>query len=266
MSFKFNFFDDNKENDNVNDLKESYQKIVPKEASVTLYNPASINLLFSQWKEITVGSQTYNYLRDVDTSSMSDVVLRSDLVPDVYEGGFEVWECTIDLLNYLQNNKYEVETNSAVLDLGCGSGLLGIFAKQTCPQSTVHFQDFNQEVISNFTIKNYHKNCGHHRSQNVKFISGDWSGMSHILAKYDLILTAETLYSVESQKKVLKILEDHLTDEGVAYVASKRHYFGVGGGVVDFQNLVSNSGTLKCEVVWSCTTGLLRDILRVSKC
>lgn len=280
MSFKFNFFGDDKENkENAqNDLKESNQKT--KDATVINYIPSSINLLFSQWKELTVGSVKYYYMKDVDTSSISEDVLRSntgdtgdkdgglntDLIPGVYEGGFEVWECTVDLLNFLQNNIDVVRASPSVLDLGCGSGLLGICAKLTSPQSTVHFQDFNSEVITNFTIKNYHKNCGHHNSHNVQFCAGDWSNMSSIFATYDLILTAETIYSVDSQKKVMKILEEHLSEMGVAYVGSKRHYFGVGGGVVDFQDLVKQSGTLRCDVVWSCEGGLLRDILRVSRC
>ena len=272
MSFRFNFFDteDNaaKENQDANLKKENVNLTSSlQEATVIPYNPLSLNLLFSQWKELLIGcpAQIFHYLKDVDMSSMKEVVLKSDLVPNVYEGGFEVWECTVDLLNYLHEHSDVMGACSTVLDLGWGSGLLGICAKQSRPTSLVHFQDYNTEVISNFTIKNYHKNCGHHEKHNVEFFAGDWSCVSAKLSKYDLILSAETIYSIKSQEKVLRVLLDHLADKGVAYVASKRHYFGVGGGVIDFQNLVDSSDSLKCDVVWSCETGLLRDILKISR-
>lgn len=44
-------------------------------------------------------------------------------------GGLKIWECTSDLLSYLITNpddtNYEV---TKVLDLGCGAGILGIYA------------------------------------------------------------------------------------------------------------------------------------------
>ena len=80
-------------------------------------------------------------------------------------------------------------------------------------------------------------------------------------------MSAETIYNVESQRKVLHVLQNHLKEKGVAYIAAKRHYFGVGGGVVDFQNLVGGTTTgLKYEVVWtSGQMGLARDILKISR-
>lgn len=66
---------------------------------------------------------------------------HSDLLPGVYEGGAKIWECTIDLIDYfVENTKISDFKAKRVLDLGCGSGLLGIYAV-TCG-STVHFQDY----------------------------------------------------------------------------------------------------------------------------
>lgn len=55
-------------------------------------------------------------------------------------GGLKVWECTLDLLEYLENNHVEF-TGLNVLDLGCGTGLLGILALNK-GASSVHFQDY----------------------------------------------------------------------------------------------------------------------------
>lgn len=66
---------------------------------------------------------------------------HSDLIPGVYEGGAKIWECTDDLLIYLSENFTTAEwEGKSVLDLGCGSGLLGIYAFKKGAKVT--FQDY----------------------------------------------------------------------------------------------------------------------------
>jgi hypothetical protein len=36
----------------------------------------------------------------IGNEQIDDIVKKSDLQPAVYEGGFKLWECAIDLLNY----------------------------------------------------------------------------------------------------------------------------------------------------------------------
>lgn len=68
---------------------------------------------------------------------------HSDLIPGRYEGGLKVWECTFDLGELMaeseQNRK--LFQGSTVLDLGCGSGILGILAIKL-GASKVVFQDY----------------------------------------------------------------------------------------------------------------------------
>lgn len=66
---------------------------------------------------------------------------HSDLLSGVYEGGLKVWECTFDLLKYLEIEENVNFNNAKVLDLGCGAGLLGIFALLK-GASLVVFQDY----------------------------------------------------------------------------------------------------------------------------
>ena len=48
---------------------------------------------------------------------------------------------------------------------------------------------------------------------------------------YDVILTSETIYSLDSQPKLLAVLKQLSRQEtGVVYVAAKLFYCGVGGG------------------------------------
>ncbi|KAF2349167.1 S-adenosyl-L-methionine-dependent methyltransferase [Trinorchestia longiramus] len=76
----------------------------------------------------------------------------SDLIPAVYEGGLRVWECTWDLLRLLHTTPSLHWPGKRVLELGCGAGLLGIYAF-LCGAS-VTFQDYNMDVIEQVTVPN----------------------------------------------------------------------------------------------------------------
>lgn len=95
---------------------------------------------------------------------------KSDLLTAVYEGkllnilktmfttfyafilgGLKVWECTYDLAKYLIQENVSFE-NKNVLDLGCGTGVLGVYCFSKKAQ--VYFQDYVCKILSrkNFSI------------------------------------------------------------------------------------------------------------------
>ncbi len=82
---------------------------------------------------------------------------NSDLISGVYEGGLKIWECTYDLLEYI-DDEGETFDGKRVLDLGCGAGLLGILALKR-GASKVDFQDYNSTVIEQLTVPNVFLNC-----------------------------------------------------------------------------------------------------------
>lgn len=65
-------------------------------------------------------------------------------------GGLKIWECTYDLVEYLEENSEVVNFhNLKALDLGCGAGILGIYA--FLKGAFVTFQDY----VSEYTYELY---------------------------------------------------------------------------------------------------------------
>lgn len=66
-------------------------------------------------------------------------------MPVNLSGGAKIWECTEDLLQYLAKSiKPQYWDGKRVLDLGCGAGLLGIYAYRC--GAVVHFQDYVSRI------------------------------------------------------------------------------------------------------------------------
>ena len=113
-SFSFNFFD-------TGGRKETTSSD-PVESALTTSNILSLQRLpplsFSTAKEIINGAKVASSLQQVsvtgtDTSflvrkvvkeandnAVVDIALKRDVLTGVYEGGFTVWECAIDLIQY----------------------------------------------------------------------------------------------------------------------------------------------------------------------
>jgi len=196
-------------------------------------------------------------------SSFYSSIEHHDIVSGVYEGGFKLWECAIDLVKYLNNIKANKQStgdcvnfqDAKVLELGCGHGLPGIYALQQ--GATVHFQDYNEEVLTELTIPNVFSNMGAHledtRSR-AHFFAGDWDEVNDLLAKeestYDVILSADTLYNQNSHKKLYNVIASRLKPKtGIALIAAKSYYFGCGGGVQTFLDIVSSENDLSAKRV-----------------
>ncbi|OVA12281.1 hypothetical protein BVC80_565g8 [Macleaya cordata] len=224
---------------------------------------------------------------------------NSDLVPGKYEGGLKLWEGSIDLVKALHS---EIQggllclSGKRVLELGCGHGLPGIF---TCFKgaAAVHFQDFNAEVLRCLTIPNvnanFEKELGTHKTEGdtqakVRFFAGDWSEIHLLLPHvcdndnekapdsrsehdsgdgYDIILMAETIYSISSLQNLYELIKKCLSrPHGVVYMAGKKHYFGVGGGTRHFLAVVEKDVDMAASLVAEVTDGSsnVREVWKLS--
>lgn len=218
---------------------------------------------------------------------------HSDLITGVYEGGLKVWECTFDLLTYFTKAKVKF-AGKKVLDLGCGSGLLGIIASKGGARE-IHFQDYNSLVIDEVTLPNVIANSTLENEENdlkepevkrgrkskvaqklhqCRFFSGEWSefcklvlGSEKLFEKYDLILTSETIYNPDYYDSLHQTLFRLLDKHGQVLLASKAHYFGVGGGIHLFQKFVEERNVFEIRILEIIDEGLKRVLLEMTfKC
>ncbi|XP_020294624.1 histidine protein methyltransferase 1 homolog isoform X2 [Pseudomyrmex gracilis] len=205
-----------------------------------------------------------NYQNIVEAESQ-----HSDLVPAKYEGGLKIWECTFDLSRYILQEKIDLK-DKLVMDLGCGAGVIGIVALLN--DSAVHFQDYNAEVLRSVTIPNVILNFDNHTNVFTKceFYAGDWTSLVTLFdndesRKYDYIFTSETIYNPNNHKKLYNVFKQRLKINGAIFVAGKTYYFGVGGGMRQFEDLVLKDGFFDVKSVWKSEDGVNREIIKLTR-
>jgi predicted nicotinamide N-methyase len=168
---------------------------------------------------------------------------QSDVVRGDYEGGLKIWESSIDLASYVTSLS-NLPKLPRILELGCGAGMpslaLVAYLGGLSQVSRLSLQDYNTEVLKLVTAPNVLVNtmplklgnsedeweieiCAgdwHQIPQNVDFISGDWSCVDKVLPErqYDIILTAETIYDMETMGDLLTLMESMLAENGIAFV------------------------------------------------
>lgn len=214
---------------------------------------------------------------DQAASDRGHELADSDLVPGVYEGGFKLWECARDLVVVLEEmeSKGDLTLREArVLEAGCGAGLPGVLAL-TKECSSLVLQDFNAQVLRCLTMPTVALNglWEGALSRRVRFLSGDWAAVSMNLSEeraaaacaarvgigagsgapdepgggFDVILSADTIYSLEGMRRLWQLVQEQLAwPGGVALVAAKSYYFGVGGSVAEFRRLVGSDERFEC--------------------
>jgi len=227
--------------------------------------------------QMNLGSHSIVYLKrnvvqerlsqgpQVDNNIVKAEQRNSDILPGLYEGGLKIWECTMDLLTImLQEGNAEMFKGKRVLDLGCGAGLLGIMALKL-GASAVHFQDFNQGVLQQWTIPNVSLSSEEVDSK-VKFWSGDWSSFKKVNQHvYDVILSSETIYNPSYYSKLYSLLKEKMVENGQILLGAKCYYFGVGGSVAQFQDFCLKDGYFSTEILWTSESGVKRQIVRLLK-
>ncbi|CAE6458984.1 hypothetical protein ACGC1H_002098 [Rhizoctonia solani] len=95
----------------------------------------------------------------------------------------------------------------------------------------------------------------------LEFFSGPWEGFAPT-TPYDLVITSETIYQPTSLPSLVRLLRDATGPSGRCLVAAKMVYFGVGGGIREFEQVLKQGGgSSKC--VWEQREGVRRSIMQV---
>ncbi|XP_063363796.1 histidine protein methyltransferase 1 homolog [Cydia amplana] len=282
-TFKFNFSNDG---DATKDkIEESNEHIVWLECEEIIPNKQieDIEELLAHARMFACGdveighvvaSEALSEMYTTDSEFKNAVELaekeHKDLVAGKYEGGLKIWECTYDLIEYVDNQTGIQFENKKVLDLGCGAGILGIYT--LLKDALVTFQDYNKEILECVTIPNVLLNIEENEKaldiSKCKFYSGDWASFNSKLADtevFDIILTSETIYNTTNYDKLIDLFVKRLSKDGEVYVAAKTCYFGVGGGTRQFEASLEKNGLLESQVCWKSTGGILREILKLTK-
>ncbi|CAK4321336.1 unnamed protein product [Aphanomyces euteiches] len=231
--FRFNF-GDAAEDDNPSQGQATGKNDTPKRLALKHETPL---LSFSpdQFVQVPIGAHTMAIVNQLHprflekTGALATLLTTSDIQTGVYEGGFKLWEGAREVV----------------------------------------FSDYNSEVIELATIPNVLRNAPHAKPH-ATFISGDWGLMADLLpggsADFDLILTAETLYTESVTVDLFHTIQRYLKKRGgVALVAAKTYYFGTGGSVHHFKQLIARDGSMSAQTVWESSDGrsTVREIVRV---
>ncbi|XP_035827781.1 histidine protein methyltransferase 1 homolog isoform X2 [Aplysia californica] len=245
-------------------------------------------------KKLTLKSLEFGdcMLRIVDTSCLEQMVLNdkelqklldtshvlqavcshSDLVSGSYEGGLKIWECAFDLTEFLSTKLQGLSLgikDKSVLELGCGAGLPALFCLKSGAKQ-VHFQDYNEEVLKLLTCVNVRLSTENtDLEERCRYFAGDWSSFSDLSdrekLKYDIILTAETIYNEENYSKLHALFDAVLKENGFILLAAKSYYFGVGGSIEGFLEYVGSMGMFSSETVHTVAKGVPRYILLLKR-
>eukprot|EP00522_Entomoneis_paludosa_P013252 CAMPEP_0172458350 /NCGR_PEP_ID=MMETSP1065-20121228/27207_1 /TAXON_ID=265537 /ORGANISM="Amphiprora paludosa, Strain CCMP125" /LENGTH=174 /DNA_ID=CAMNT_0013212569 /DNA_START=120 /DNA_END=644 /DNA_ORIENTATION=- len=165
--------------------------------------------------------------------------------------------------------------------------------------------DYNHSVLYNAVVSNlvlngvqallYHKNndndnttedaaqqqqvqaCQQIASQ-VQCAHGDWLGLleqkdnnnDSIVEPFDVILAAETCYTWRAAQETCRLVAQLLNPKSpssVALIATKRYYFGVGGGSEAFLQALQEYPQLQATTVQVVDNGRqnIREILQVTR-
>jgi SAM-dependent methyltransferase len=198
----------------------------------------------------------------------------SDLVPGSYEGGYKLWECTGDLVSYLHRTSLSSLSGMSVLELGAGHALPALFAVRS-GAAIVDVADFNEQVLLDVTHVNIRLNCEGPVADSMRMVAGDWAGIPQVLdgAQYDYVLAAEVVYSLDSVNRLADcVLRTLKPGGGIALIAGKTYYFGVGGGMRAFQTAIEQQAAalnvnVSVHVAEELRDGIsnVREILRIEK-
>lgn len=241
----------------------------------------------------------YQLMGQDELSSTDQILLgSSDIQTETYEGGLKVWECSYDLVKVMEQELQSKQSIASVLELGCGAAvplthLFDHILRNKITGVKLTLADFNTSVLRLVTAPNmmltWMAAVGQmdealegevevtqelvnqflqdlaSRQIELQFVSGSWSSQFVRLlepTKYDLVLASETIYSLDSVGIFTDTMLNCLNPTGSALVAAKKLYFGVGGGIPEFESELQKR-KIPSQWLLEDKRGVGRGVLRI---
>ncbi len=164
-----------------------------------------------------------------------------------------------------------------ILELGCGRVVpaLGLVSHllDSGYRGSIHMilQDLDPATIDSVTKVSTEQALNQLPSDlralvSTEYIAVSWDEFRSCDHNVDVVLSSECVYRSDLFESHAGVIARSLSPSGVAIIAAKRHYFGCGGGTIDFADFIDNSSFgLKSELVQVFENGMsnTREILEV---
>lgn len=189
---------------------------------------------------------------------------------------------TLLLQKFLQAQRYDeprklvlADYNESVLRLVTVPNLLFTWCELQSPEMLAQLQtstgntmelrsneiEVTENLVATFLTDLASKNI------TLEFVSGGWSPqfVSVLSAdKFDLVLASETIYSPETLPIFTDTMLCLMNERTESLVAAKRVYFGVGGGIPEFERALDVRNINYQTISEETSQGVVRAILRVA--
>lgn len=127
---------------------------------------ARFQLISESSGEDTTLSDVIDQRLAANVSALEFIDAPSDLISGVYEGGLKTWECSLDLVSYLDRlgDSFPDEhlRGKRVLEVGCGTAVPSLYLLHRLfstqdpikEMTEVHLQDYNNSVLELVSLPN----------------------------------------------------------------------------------------------------------------
>jgi predicted nicotinamide N-methyase len=160
-----------------------------------------------KWEAIELAEQRWKLLLPADQDAFLQANANDDAWPDPF--WTQIWPAARSLAQQVLAHHWPA--NTSVLELGCGSGLVGLAAAAKGCQVTV--SDYVPLAVE-LAVANV---CGNGCSQVTGEVL-DWR-MPERNDKHDVILAADVLYDTVLHEPLLRVLNSRLSSRGFCWLA-----------------------------------------------
>ena len=144
-------------------------------------------------------------IRSIYLTPEVNILISDQVFFQTGDDGVHQWESGIVLSRFVLS----LQSSSSLLELGSGSGLVGIAAAKHTPASSVTLTDFNTRVLDNIRT-NLERNSA---TAQVRYL--DWTNPSTYTEPADIVVGSDLIYDGAPIEMLVATIMHHMKPEGV---------------------------------------------------